>query len=158
MNYYYSELASPLGPILLVASKQGVHHIHLQAGTQPQPILPTWQRDDQQLALVRQQLTEYFAGERRLFCLPLAPSGTDFQQQVWRALQQIPYGTTASYGEIARAIGRPKAVRALGAANGKNPLAIVIPCHRVIGANGSLTGYAGGLSLKQQLLQLEQPQ
>ena len=98
------------------------------------------------------QLEEYFAGTRREFALPLAPRGTGFQQLVWRALTQIPYGVTRSYGELARAIARPSASRAVGAANGKNPIAIIVPCHRVIGANGTLTGYAGGLAAKQWLL------
>ena len=101
------------------------------------------------------QLQEYFAGKRTTFDLPLAASGTTFQQQVWQALLTIPYGKTCSYGDIARAIGNPKGVRAVGLANGKNPLAIVVPCHRVIGADGKLTGYAGGLNRKQQLLALE---
>jgi methylated-DNA-[protein]-cysteine S-methyltransferase len=104
------------------------------------------------LALAHHQLDEYFAGDRREFELPLAPEGTAFQQRVWRALLAIRYGETCSYGHIARAIGRPAASRAVGAANGKNPIAIIIPCHRVIGANGTLTGYGGGLPTKQWLL------
>ena len=102
-----------------------------------------------------QQLEEYFAGSRTRFSLPLAPQGTAFQQQVWQQLQAVGYGRTASYADIARDIGRPKAMRAVGAANGRNPIAIVIPCHRVIGSNGSLTGYAGGLKRKSWLLKLE---
>lgn len=101
------------------------------------------------------QLREYFAGERREFDLPLKPAGTEFQQAVWQALQNIPYGQTASYGEVARAVGRPKAVRAVGGANHKNPIVVIIPCHRVIGADGSLTGYGSGLPVKQKLLRLE---
>jgi methylated-DNA-[protein]-cysteine S-methyltransferase len=108
------------------------------------------------LARAATQLREYFAGERRLFDLPLAPDGTGFQRLVWAALEQIPYGVTRSYGELARAIGRPAASRAVGTANSRNPISIIVPCHRVIGANGALTGYAGGMRAKQWLLDHEQ--
>lgn len=101
------------------------------------------------------QLAEYFAGRRRAFDLPLAPQGTPFQRMVWEALLTVPYGETASYGAIARRVGRPTAVRAVGAANGANPLPIVVPCHRIVGSDGSLTGYAGGLGIKERLLELE---
>ncbi|HTR51533.1 MAG TPA: methylated-DNA--[protein]-cysteine S-methyltransferase [Kofleriaceae bacterium] len=107
------------------------------------------------LARAATQLDEYFAGTRRTFDLPLAPHGTGFQQRVWRALCAIPFGATSSYGELARAIGRPAASRAVGAANGRNPIAIIVPCHRVIGANGTLTGYGGGLATKAWLLDHE---
>lgn len=107
------------------------------------------------LARAAAQLTEYFAGERRDFDLPLAPSGSAFQIAVWRALARIPFGATTSYGELARSIGRPSASRAVGAANGRNPLSIVLPCHRVIGASGELTGYGGGLPMKRWLLDHE---
>lgn len=110
------------------------------------------------LEQAREQLDEYFYGQRQQFSLPLAASGTEFQQQVWQALMQIGYAQTTCYGDIARRIGSPKAVRAVGAANGRNPLAIVVPCHRIIGKNGSLTGYAGGLERKAWLLRLEQGQ
>lgn len=109
-------------------------------------------------ALIRQaikELDEYFAGKRRIFTLPVQPSGTEFQKKVWRALCDIPYGETRSYGQIARAVGNPKACRAVGMANHRNPISIVIPCHRVIGADGSLTGYGGGLRIKETLLELE---
>jgi len=102
------------------------------------------------------QLDEYFSGKRKVFDLPLKLNGTDFQVAVWKALQKIPFGETRSYGEIARAIGKPKAVRAVGMANNRNPIVIIVPCHRVIGHDGSLTGYGGGLELKRQLLELEQ--
>jgi methylated-DNA-[protein]-cysteine S-methyltransferase len=108
------------------------------------------------LALAARQLAEYFAGERRTFDVPLSPHGTAFQQRVWRALLAIPYGQTRSYGELARAIGRPAAARAVGAANGRNPIAIVVPCHRVIGASGALVGYGGGMAAKRYLLDHEQ--
>lgn len=111
--------------------------------------------DRSPLPELRQQLGEYFAGARRAFTLPLAPAGTEFERRVWRELGAIPYGETRSYAEIAQAIGRPAACRAVGRANGRNPIAIVIPCHRVIGSDGSLTGYGGGLDLKRFLLDLE---
>ena len=103
----------------------------------------------------KMQLDEYFRGERKTFDLPLAPKGTDFQKKVWNALQEIPYGETSTYGEIAAAVGNPKAARAVGMANNKNPIGIIIPCHRVVGANGKLVGYAGGMDKKEWLLQLE---
>ena len=108
-----------------------------------------------QLEEAKQQLAEYFAGQRQAFDLPLRMQGTPFQQKVWAALREIPYGETRSYGQIAAQVGNPKAGRAVGMANNRNPIAIIVPCHRVIGANGSLTGYAGGLSVKQELLALE---
>jgi methylated-DNA-[protein]-cysteine S-methyltransferase len=111
--------------------------------------------DSPPLPALRRQLAEYFAGRRAVFELPLAPRGTEFERAVWRALIEIPYGETRSYAEIARRIGRPQACRAVGRANGRNPLGIVVPCHRVIGSDGSLTGYGGGLEMKQYLLDLE---
>ena len=111
--------------------------------------------EDTVLQSCAMQLQEYFAGERCRFDLPLNGAGTDFQQSVWSALSRIPFGELRSYGDIAREIGRPKAVRAVGAANGSNPLPIIVPCHRVIGSNGSLTGFAGGLDIKKKLLVLE---
>ena len=116
---------------------------------------PDWIYSEKPFADAREQLTAYFAGKRQSFDLPLQPHGTEFQLQVLEELQKIPYGTTASYGEIAQRIGRPKAVRAVGAANGRNPLPIVIPCHRVIGSSGDLTGFGGGLPTKEALLRLE---
>ncbi|WP_337878674.1 methylated-DNA--[protein]-cysteine S-methyltransferase [Rheinheimera sp.] len=145
------QLPSPLGLIEISASEQGIQSIyfvdHSDAPSQSnQPALQQCQ----------QQLTDYFAGKRQQFDLPLAASGTAFQQRVWAALCTIGYGQTCSYGDIALQLQNPKAVRAVGAANGRNPLSIVVPCHRVIGANGSLTGYAGGLERKLWLLQHEQ--
>jgi methylated-DNA-[protein]-cysteine S-methyltransferase len=145
------EMRSPLGPLRLLANGDDLAAI----------LLPNSEEPDGRpgkggvLAEAKRQLDEYFAGTRESFDLPLAPEGTAFQQRVWRALLAIPYGTTCSYGELARAIGRPAASRAVGAANGKNPLAIVVPCHRVIGANGTLTGYGGGLPTKRWLLDHE---
>lgn len=115
-----------------------------------------WRADAGPFAAVKRQLQQYFDGERSSFDLPLAPEGTGFQLGVWRELQRIPYGQTLSYGELARRIGNPRACRAVGLANGANPLAIIVPCHRVIGADGSLTGFGGGLPIKHQLLALEQ--
>ncbi|QND86288.1 Methylated-DNA--protein-cysteine methyltransferase [Chromobacterium vaccinii] len=112
-------------------------------------------RDDAALAEVARQLAEYQAGERQAFDLPLAPQGTAFQQQVWAALREIPYGHTVSYGELARALGNPDGARAVGRANATNPIALIVPCHRVLGTDGSLTGYAGGLPLKAALLRFE---
>ncbi|MCA9968460.1 MAG: methylated-DNA--[protein]-cysteine S-methyltransferase, partial [Anaerolineales bacterium] len=115
-----------------------------------------WQHNDRPLKDAVRQLKAYFAGKRTQFDLPLAPEGTDFQRRVWNALQTIPYGQTASYGTIARTIGNAAASRAVGMANGRNPIAIIIPCHRIIGSNGKLVGFGGGLPIKQTLLSLEQ--
>jgi methylated-DNA-[protein]-cysteine S-methyltransferase len=146
------EMRSPLGPLRLFGTAEALSAVYLPTSDAPQA--PAGRGGG--LALARRQLDEYFAGDRRDFDLPLEPEGTAFQQRVWRALLAIPYGTTCSYGELARAIGRPAASRAVGAANGKNPLAIIVPCHRVIGANGTLTGYGGGLPIKRWLLGHEQ--
>lgn len=143
---------SPIGP-LGVGEEDGAITLILFAGQQP----PEGYREGE-TSLLREawaQLERYFAGELRQFSLPLAPAGTPFQQAVWRALEEIPYGETRSYGEIASQVGRPKASRAVGAANHRNPIPIVIPCHRVIGAGGTLTGYGGGLDRKKLLLDLE---
>ncbi|HEU0031314.1 MAG TPA: methylated-DNA--[protein]-cysteine S-methyltransferase [Kofleriaceae bacterium] len=142
-------IESPLGPLLLVERAGELAAVHLPPH---EPLADAIAERTPLLQRTAQQLAEYFAGERRTFELPLAPRGTGFQDRVWRALTQIPYAETRSYGELARAIGRPAASRAVGAANGKNPIAIIIPCHRVIGANGTLTGYAGGLPAKRWLL------
>ena len=152
----YATLDSPLGPVLVAGDAAGLRHISFLAGTRALQPPAGWVRDEAPLAEALRQLRAYFAGAQRDFDLPLAPQGTAFQQCVWRALREIPYGETTSYGELARRIGRPSASRAVGAANGRNPLPIVVPCHRVIGATGRLTGYAGGLHLKEGLLALEQ--
>ena len=154
---------SPIGPLLLAASQQGLCAIYMsrQRHAPEEPELH-WQpvsRDDvAQLAILgrtREQLDEYFAGTRSQFDLPLDLAGTDFQRSVWKGLCAIGFGETISYGELARRIGNPKAVRAVGLANGRNPVSIVVPCHRVIGADGSMTGYGGGLDRKRYLLALE---
>jgi methylated-DNA-[protein]-cysteine S-methyltransferase len=151
----YTVLESPVGKLLASADAAGrVTGLHFDGHRTPTPD-PRWVRDERALAPLRHQLEEYFAGERREFELELAPTGTPFQLSVWRALRAIPYGETTSYGEIAAAVGQPSAARAVGGANNRNPIAIIVPCHRVIGASGSLTGYGGGLPRKQQLLKLE---
>jgi len=151
---YYCYQSSPLGPLLLAGDNQGLHLLHMDAA-QPWELPGDWQPAVTQLDDVKRQLDEYFAGKREVFEVRLASLGTAFQQEVWHALQRIPYGTTCSYGDLAEQIGRPRAVRAVGTANGANPIAIIVPCHRVIGSNGALTGYAGGVERKQMLLELE---
>jgi methylated-DNA-[protein]-cysteine S-methyltransferase len=152
----YTTIDSPVGDLLASADAAGrVTGLHFLDGHRSAAPSSDWVRDERALAPLRRQLEEYFAGERRDFELELAPRGTPFQLSVWRQLCAIPYGETASYGEIAGAVGQPGAARAVGGANNRNPIAIVIPCHRVIGANGTLTGYGGGLPRKQRLLSLE---
>ena len=149
----FSTLPTPIGELVLTADPDGaLTRLHLP--NHP-PDTTGWERDDALLEPARRQLAEYFAGERTEFDLPLRPVGAPFQLRVWEALMTIPYGETASYGEIAREIGHPTAFRAVGAANGQNPIAIIVPCHRVIGSNGALTGYGGGLPAKRALLDLE---
>lgn len=143
---------SPLGPVQILATANGISAIRFVAAPQ------TTEQPSALTALAAQQLRAYFAGTLSHFSLPLAANGTAFQQQVWRELCTIPFGQTCSYADIARGISNVKAVRAVGAANGRNPIAIVVPCHRVIGANGTLTGYAGGLDKKAWLLKHEQRQ
>jgi methylated-DNA-[protein]-cysteine S-methyltransferase len=154
VNYAYLE--TPIGTLLVAGDAAAVHRITFpQQGRAAKPE-PEWQ--ESQLGSVGEavrQLREYFAGQRAEFDLPLAPEGTPFQRSVWRQLQEIPYGETISYGELARRVGNPKASRAVGSANGANPLPIVIPCHRVIAGDGSLGGFGGGLPTKQTLLALE---
>lgn len=139
---------SPLGTLQLVGTDDALTALHLPG----QPAPPGVERETHVLARAAAQLAEYFAGVRTAFDLPLAASGTPFQLRVWQVLVTIPFGATSSYGDIASAIGQPTASRAVGAANGRNPLAIIVPCHRVIGASGALTGYAGGMAAKQWLL------
>ncbi len=153
MSLHYQTVDSPLGTLRLWSGGGALLAIDFPgqgAGREDAA-----ERTDEVLDACARQLREYFSGERRDFELPLAPAGTAFQQQVWACLREIPYGTLRSYRDVAAAIGRPRAVRAVGAANGRNPLPIVVPCHRVIGSDGSLTGYAGGLARKQFLLRLE---
>lgn len=145
---------SPGGPLTLTSdgsALSGIYFLKQRHGEAPEGPFGT----DKILDMARKQLDSYFAGKRKAFDVPLAPKGTAFQTRVWSALTKIPYGETKSYGAIANAIGSPKAVRAVGAANGRNPIPIIIPCHRVIGADGSLTGFGGGMAWKELLLDLE---
>jgi len=151
MTTHYSSMSSPVGELTFTGTRNGLTGVWFDTDRH-QHDRSSWQRDDALFAAVRHQLEEYFAGTRQVFELKLAAHGTAFQQQVWAALCTIPYGETRSYGEQARSIHNEKAVRAVGLANGKNPIGIIVPCHRVIGANGSLTGYAGGLDRKRWLL------
>ena len=157
---YIDELDSPVGKLRLIADQRGLRdilfeHEHHPKAMPAHAVRLSHSRQSTVIATTRSQLDEYFAGTRRTFDLPLHPIGTAFQQTVWRELGNIPYGITISYGELARRINNPAAVRAVGAANGRNPLPIVVPCHRVIGSDGSLTGFSGGLPIKQHLLMLE---
>ena len=154
----YRFLNSPIGSLLLAGDAAGVRFLLFSNGRRPVAPDPDWEPDGKLLDEPARQLTAYFKGTLRRFELPIAPEGTPFQRSVWTALQAIPYGETVSYGELARRLGNPKAVRAVGLANGSNPISVVIPCHRVIGSNGSLIGYGGGLATKQALLALERGQ
>ena len=153
--FRYARIPSPLGPLLLVGTGDALTAIGLPSGRDGFEPDSIWIETAAPFAEARRQLEAYFAGTLRQFDLRLEPAGTPFQQRVWQALLEIPYGETVSYSELARRIGRPSAVRAVGAANGRNPLAIVIPCHRVIGSDGRLVGYGGGLPAKSALLALE---
>lgn len=154
MTTYYTYCESPWGELLLTSSGTALTRLYLRP---EERIGEGWVRDDNAAPFpaARQQLVEYFAGTRQEFDLPLDARGTPFQQEVWAELCRIPYGQTISYGELARRIGNPAASRAVGLANGRNPLAIIVPCHRVIGANGKLVGFGGGLDRKKILLDLE---
>jgi methylated-DNA-[protein]-cysteine S-methyltransferase len=149
---FFSELATPLGPVTLVSDGARLTSVMLLPAADVVPAAAAWRESDAQLADARAQLSAYFNGELKEFSLPLAPEGTVFQHTVWSALRRIPYGSTTTYGALAAALGVPGAARAVGSANRLNPLAIVVPCHRVIGSDGRLTGYAGGLERKSFLL------
>jgi methylated-DNA-[protein]-cysteine S-methyltransferase len=152
---YYCYLKSPIGDLLLAGDDDGLSLIGFPQGKMRHDPEPDWIFNEKPFAAARQQLEEYFAGERKEFDLPLNLSGTEFQVKVLEELQRIPYGETTSYGDIAKRIGRPTAMRAVGAANGRNPIPIIVPCHRVIGSSGDLTGFGGGLDTKAALLRLE---
>lgn len=154
----FTQIESPLGPLLLAADETGLRSIEFVNGRRTARPDPTWHEDPYPLQEPVRQLHAYFAGDLETFDLPLAPAGTPFQLAVWHRLCEIPYGETISYGELARHLGNPNASRAVGLANGANPIPIVIPCHRVIGSNGKLTGYGGGLPIKEKLLALERRQ
>jgi methylated-DNA-[protein]-cysteine S-methyltransferase len=166
MNLYTTTFDSPVGPLFCAVDEAGTV-VRIEFGRRRSRRPPEADlaaaghrlvEDRERTRPLREQLDEYFAGRRRRFDLPLAPAGTPFQRQVWEALAAIPYGETRTYGEVARSLGRPDASRAVGAANGANPLPIVIPCHRVVGSDGSLTGFGGGLETKSALLELERGQ
>lgn len=152
---YYCFLKTPIGELLLAGDDEGLALVGFPQGSRRRAPDEDWIFNEKPFAEAREQLTAYFAGKRKSFDLPIKPTGTDFQLQVLAELQRIPYGETVSYSDIANRIGRPKAVRAVGAANGRNPLPIIIPCHRVIGASGDLTGFGGGIATKEALLRLE---
>ena len=152
---YYCYIDTPIGELLLAGADDALTMIGFPKGSMRRDPQPDWIYNEKPLREARRQLEEYFAGTRKAFDLPLRLEGTEFQVSVLEALQKIPYGQTVSYGEIAKRIGRPKAVRAVGAANGRNPIPIVVPCHRVIGSSGDLTGFGGGLDTKEALLRLE---
>jgi methylated-DNA-[protein]-cysteine S-methyltransferase len=146
----FTQIDTPIGPLLAAADNGALSGLWFERSP-----APGWTRDDAAFDALRAQLDAYFAGSLRQFDLPLAALGTPWQREVWDALMRIPYGTTVSYGALAAQLGRPAAARAVGAANGRNPLSVVVPCHRLIGASGALTGYAGGLPRKDWLLRHE---
>ncbi len=152
---YYDYLETPIGSLMLAGDGELLMELGFPGGKGARRHQFDWLKNGGVFKQVKEQLFSYFAGELEKFSIPLAPQGTDFQLQVWQALQTIPYGETLSYGELAKQIGRPKASRAVGAANGQNPIPVIIPCHRVIGSSGKLVGFGGGLETKQTLLALE---
>jgi methylated-DNA-[protein]-cysteine S-methyltransferase len=152
---YYSVIDGPLGDMVVRGDGHFVTGLFMPAHKGWLGVDAAWRRDDAQFAVVREQLAEYFAGERREFDVPVKLAGTPFQQRVWRELLQIPFGATINYSELACRVGNPTASRAVGNANGRNPVSLIVPCHRVIGADGKLTGYAGGVERKRWLLEWE---
>jgi methylated-DNA-[protein]-cysteine S-methyltransferase len=154
----YTSMESPIGPLLLAGDERGLSVVHFVNGRRPKSPPRTWVEDKKPFKEVVRQLQAYFEGKLKEFELPLVLEGTEFQLRVWRNLQLIPYGETVSYGQLAKRIGSPDAARAVGLANGSNPIPIIIPCHRVIGSNGDLTGFGGGLPIKKKLLALESRQ
>jgi methylated-DNA-[protein]-cysteine S-methyltransferase len=157
-NLSYTVMTSPIGPLLLAGDEGGLRLIHFATGRRPKSPERDWVERKTQFREVIRQLEAYFAGKLKNFDMPLVLEGTEFQLLVWRNLQKIPYGETVSYGQLAKRIGSPDAARAVGLANGSNPIPIIIPCHRVIGSNGDLTGFGGGLPIKKKLLALESNQ
>ena len=155
MDAIFTRIDSPIGPLTLTGDGETLTSLHMELHRGRPGPAPVARRDDGAFRDAREQLDAYFAGELRQFDVPLAPIGSPWQMRVWDALREIPYGETVSYGEIAHRVGAPHAPRAVGTANGSNPIAIIVPCHRVIGANGKLTGYGGGLDRKRFLLGLE---
>jgi len=155
---FYTTIESPVGALLLAGESNALRRVSFENGKRTTPVQPDWKLDKEPFSEVIRQLQAYFRGELKEFDLPLAMEGTEFQLRVWNALRAIPYGETISYARLAERIGNPKAVRAVGLANGSNPIPIIVPCHRVIGSDGSLTGFGGGLSTKKMLLELENKQ
>jgi methylated-DNA-[protein]-cysteine S-methyltransferase len=155
---FYTTIESPVGPLLLGGDERGLRRVSFENSNHSAPPRADWKLDNEPFSEVIRQLQAYFRGELKEFDLPLAMEGTEFQLRVWNALRAIPYGETISYARLAERIGNPKAVRAVGLANGSNPIPIIVPCHRVIGSDGSLTGFGGGLSTKKMLLELENKQ
>jgi methylated-DNA-[protein]-cysteine S-methyltransferase len=151
----HTTIDTPIGALLLVGDETALHGLYMQDGPRPKQVRPDWASAEEPFGAVREQLGQYFAGERTSFDLPLRMTGPEFERTVWEALRGIGYGETVSYGEIARRIGYPDAARAVGRANGRNPISVIVPCHRVIGADGKLTGYGGGLERKRYLLEHE---
>lgn len=151
----YSYLDSPIGKLLLAGDEASLHYLSFPGGHKAFGPHPSWEREDAPFGYVKEQLSAYFEGRLQRFDLPLTLHGTDFQRQVWTYLATIPFGETRSYGQLAHALETPKASRAVGAANGANPIPVILPCHRVIGSTGKLTGFGGGLPTKQFLLELE---
>ena len=152
---WFDEFNTPIGKLTIAVDVSGLRYVLIESNKYDAAGRDAWQRDVSPTRLAREQLLQYFAGERQLFDLQLSPVGTEFQKKTWTMLAQIPFGKTWSYSELAEQIGTPKAVRAVGAANGRNPLPIILPCHRVIGRDGSLTGFGGGLPTKKWLLDHE---
>ena len=152
---YYDVIESPIGLILLAGNENGLKRLIFLKGKKKMDIPEGWIQNKDFFKEAARQLEAYFSGELKSFTLKLAPEGTDFQKSVWKALCEIPYGETRTYKEIAVSVGKPRAYRAVGLANNRNPIAIIIPCHRVIGSNGKLMGYASGLDIKEYLLKLE---
>ncbi len=152
---WFDEFATPVGKLIVAVDERGVRHVLFETSHHALPPMDGWQRDKSATREVREQLLDYFAGRRKGFDLPINPVGTPFQRKVWLTLAKIPYGKTWSYGELAHKVGKPAAARAVGAASGRNPLPILLPCHRVVGSDGSLTGFGGGLSVKAWLLSHE---
>lgn len=155
MKTAFTHVASPVGRLLLAGGDEGLSMLSFTLGPKARTPEPEWVEDAAPFQRIAEQLDAYFAGQLQEFAIRLAPIGTSFQLRVWEALRTIPYGSTISYGELAQRIGNPQAPRAVGLANGANPIAIIVPCHRVIGASGKLTGFGGGLDIKQKLLDLE---
>ena len=154
----YTIMKSPIGPLMLAGDERGLRLVHFMTGRRPKSPQRDWTEDKTPFKEVVRQLDAYFDGKLKDFDLPLILDGTAFQLLVWNNLRKIPYGETISYGQLAKRIGSPDAARAVGLANGSNPIPIIIPCHRVIGSNGDLTGFGGGLALKKKLLALESRQ